>query len=239
MTYFSSTYRSKEPEFMDEFDLQGVEMERVLTDLKNVNRLLGGNKVTRKGIAYLLKNAPKNKVYTLIDIGCGDGEMLRQCARFGKYNGYNFQLIGIDANGYILKEARKRSSNFSNIQYLNNDLFSSTTTLPECDIALCTLFLHHFEEAKIIQLLTKLSEVSKVGVVVNDLQRSRLSFVLFSVVRHFLLRTKTARNDGLVSIARGFKRKELELLSEKIPKQTSRIRWKWAFRYQWILKTIN
>lgn len=239
MTYFSSNYRSHEPEFMDTFELQGTEMERVVTDLKNVNKLLGGNTITRDGISQLLKNATKKETYTIIDVGCGDGELLRQCAAFGEKNGYTFQLLGIDANAYILKEATKRSVNFPNIQFLHHDLFSETTTIPECDISLCTLFLHHFEEARIIQLLTKLSEASKVGVVVNDLQRSRLSFFLFSIVRYILLRTKTARNDGLVSIARGFKRKELEELSENIPTQTSCIKWKWAFRYQWILKTTK
>jgi len=50
------------------------------------------------------------------------------------------------------------------------------------------------------------------------------------------LKTDTAKHDGLVSIARGFKKDELEHISKKIPNQKSEIHWKWAFRYQWILK---
>ena len=42
--------------------------------------------------------------------------------------------------------------------------------------------------------------------------------------------------DGLTSVLRGFKRKDLKEMSEKI-KVEPVISWKWAFRYLWILKS--
>ena len=45
------------------------------------------------------------------------------------------------------------------------------------------------------------------------------------------------KTDGLTSILRGFKRKELEQFSEKINGKSS-INWRWAFRYQWIINKI-
>ena len=48
-------------------------------------------------------------------------------------------------------------------------------------------------------------------------------------------RTKIARHDGLVSVARGFRKKDLEDLSQEIPVTKHQINWKWAFRYQWLL----
>jgi hypothetical protein len=41
--------------------------------------------------------------------------------------------------------------------------------------------------------------------------------------------------DGLTSILRSFRRKELERLSNQL-QLNSKIRWKWAFRYQWLIK---
>ena len=81
MIAFSSKYRSAENEIMDDFDLQGEPMKDLLTDLKRVNKWLGGNAVTLRGLDKLLANHPRNEAVTLLDIGCGDGEMLRQCAR--------------------------------------------------------------------------------------------------------------------------------------------------------------
>ena len=96
--------------------------------------------------------------------------------------------------------------------------------------------MHHFNSENIEALLRTLLNKSKKGLIVNDLQRSMVAFSLFKVVSKLFLKTKTAKHDGLVSIARGFKKYELENISRKIPNQQSIIHWRWAFRYQWILK---
>ena len=43
------------------------------------------------------------------------------------------------------------------------------------------------------------------------------------------------REDGLISVLRAFKRKDLEAISRQIKAKYS-VQWKWAFRYLWILK---
>ncbi|RFN58123.1 methyltransferase domain-containing protein [Marixanthomonas ophiurae] len=235
MPKYASKHRSTEVEIMDDFNLQGKEMQAVLTDLKTVSNLLGGANITLKGIKKLLSKRLKNEEVTIIDVGCGDGEMLRKCAHFGKRNQYNFNLIGLDANPNIISEAKERSKSFENLTFKTLDIFSAEP-FPKADIILCNLFLHHFKNADIVSILKKLIEASNMGVVVNDLHRSKLAFTLFKGFSSVFLKTKIARHDGLVSVARGFKREELDTFSEEINNQQSLIRWKWAFRYQWILK---
>ncbi len=41
--------------------------------------------------------------------------------------------------------------------------------------------------------------------------------------------------DGLTSVLRGFKRNDLVRISKKL-KVKSQVSWKWAFRFQWILR---
>jgi hypothetical protein len=55
---------------------------------------------------------------------------------------------------------------------------------------------------------------ASIGVVVNDLQRSTLSYRLFVFVFRFQL-NNMSRQDGLISILRGFKRRVLRF-SEKL-----------------------
>lgn len=234
MISYSTKFRSSQAEIMDDFHLQGKEMEVLLTDLRRVNQLLGGNAVTLNGIETLLETHPLTKSTTILDVGCGDGQLLRQCAKWAKKKGRTFDLIGVDGNAHILSEARKRTPQ-SNIRYEQVDAFAKPCRLPEHDIAICTLFLHHFKNPQIVEILERLSSKAKVGVVINDLHRSRWAFWLFKLFSVVMLRTKTARHDGLVSVARGFKRKELNQLSEKI-KGKHIIRWMWAFRFQWIIK---
>jgi SAM-dependent methyltransferase len=239
MIQYSSKYRSSQSEIMDDFVLKGDEMKKVLTDLKNVNKWLGGNNISISGIIKLLPEGAKEQTITILDFGCGDGEILRECARFAEREGYIFRLIGIDANTFILEEARRRSTDFQNITFLEKDVFSSEIKELDCDIALCTLFLHHFSNNDLKALIQRFLDLAKVGIVINDLHRSRLAFWLFKMVSYMIIKTSIARNDGLISVARGFKRRELETLSKEINNSISVISWKWAFRYSWILKKVN
>lgn len=236
MITFSNKYRSQQIEIMDSLDFQGAEMKAVLNDLKRVNRWLGGNSITIDGIQKLLQNRPKIEKITIVDLGCGDGELLRKCADFGRKNDCNFELIGLDFNENIVRFAETQSKDYANIKYLKVDVFSEESLIPNCDIALCTLFLHHFNNEKIENLLKALINKASIGLIVNDLKRSKQAFNLFKIVSKIFLKTKTARYDGLVSVARGFKKQEIESISEKIPNQKSEIHWRWAYRYQWILR---
>ncbi len=238
MITFSNKYRSQQSEIMDDLDFQGEEMKNLLDDLKMVNKWLGGNSISIDGIEKLLRGHSKNDRIIILDIGCGDGELLRKCTDYGKNNNYNFECIGIDFNENILEFAKKKSRNYPNIKFQKIDVFLEEKLIPNSDIAICTLFLHHFSNKNIEALLKILLKKSNKGLLINDLQRSIFAFSLFKVVSNLFLKTKTAKHDGLVSIARGFKKRELEIISKKIPNQQSKIHWRWAFRYQWILKKI-
>ncbi|MDT0554823.1 methyltransferase domain-containing protein [Patiriisocius hiemis] len=239
MITYSKHYRSSQEEIMDNFSLQGDELSLLLTDLRTVNSLLGGTTITLNGIKKLLEDWDKKKPVTILDLGCGDGEMLRQCSALAKKKGFTFNLVGVDANKHIIAEAKNKSKDFKAISYTSFNIFQaieSDSEMLDCDIILCTLFLHHFNDEAIEAFLKKLSEKSKVGIIINDLHRNRLAFTLFKVFSFFFIKTKIAKHDGLVSVARAFKKRELQKLASNL-NHKSTIKWRWAFRYQWIIST--
>ena len=180
------------------------------------------------------RNQPKNKTYTIIDLGCGHGDILRQVAKYGRKHQYSFRLIGIDANQDAIAYASELSSEYPNISFKSIDIFSDQFETLNFDIALTTLFLHHFKEAQLTSFLGNTLKQTKIGIVVNDLHRHKLAYYLFMLLSVFI-KNNMIIEDGLTSVLRGFKRNELVHISNKL-KVKPQISWKWAFRFQWILR---
>jgi len=218
---------------MDDFSLSGDEMRSLLKDLKFVNKYLGGNSVTINGIGNLMNEHAVSGKIRIIDIGCGDGELIRNCADWCSKNSIPAEFVGLDANANIIEEAIASSEHYGNIEFVHADVFEYDFQKINYDIATCTLFLHHFDNERVERILKKVSNHAKVGIVVNDLHRSRLAFVLFRFVSILLLRTKIARIDGLISIARGFKRSDFKRFSSNLRHKTT-LKWKWAYPALWI-----
>ena len=233
--FIDTTYRSDETEIMDDFTMKGELMRDTLDKLGSINKWLGGNRITLDGIGQLLKGYPKDKTFTIIDLGCGHGDILRLVADFGRKKGYNFKLIGIDANQDAIDYANELSVNYPELSFRNEDIFSEEFQEINYDIALTTLFLHHFKEEEIVSLLFSLSNKATIGIVVNDLQRSEIAYGLFKLLG-IVISNYMIKQDGLTSILRAFKREDLELISKKLNLK-SQIGWKWAFRYQWLIRT--
>ena len=236
MRIFPNTkFRSKETEIMDDFSMKGELLRDTLDKLGSINKWLGGNRITINGIAKFLKNQSKSKTYTIIDLGCGHGDILRIVANYGRKKGYKFRLIGIDANQDTIDYANALSLNYPEISFKNLDIFSETFRNERYDIALMTLFLHHFDNEQVLNILKTLSASASLGIVVNDLQRSKVAYSLFKVLGFFIPNDMIVQ-DGLTSILRAFKRKELNNISTQL-KLKSKTCWRWAFRYQWLITT--
>ena len=235
MDFFISTkQRTDKEELMDDFSIGGDLLRDTLDKLENINRWLGGNKVTLNGLKKLLKNHPKEQEVSIVDIGCGHGDILRDVAKFGRKNGYRMNLLGVDANPTAIQYAKELSAEYPEVHFITEDIFSETFQKRQIDVILATLFLHHFKETQLITFLSNSLQQTKIGILVNDLHRHKLAYYLFLLLSLFI-KNKMIIEDGLTSVLRGFKRKDLEGISKKINANTQ-ISWKWAFRFLWIIK---
>ncbi|REG97975.1 methyltransferase domain-containing protein [Flavobacterium aquicola] len=234
--FVNTRYRTEAPEIMDDFNLKGDVLKASLDKIAQINQLLGGNTLTLKGVTELLKKTSNSDLITIVDVGCGNGDMLRKLADFGIENNLDFKLIGIDANEFTVNYAVDLSKDYLNITYEKLDVYDESFKEIKCDILLCTLTLHHFKNNEIIKLLISFYSNSKLGFVINDLHRSSMAYRLFQLVCFVFRLGEMPRKDGLTSILRGFKKEELIAFSKKLGFKKYSIQWKWAFRYQWIIE---
>lgn len=236
MKTLNTKYRTRETELMDDFDLQGKKLVKTLKDLENINAWLGGNQITMNGIKRLIKNHPKNKPIHIVDVGCGNGGMLRKIAFWARKKDFKINLTGIDANPHAIKIAQQLGEDFPEINFLTLNVFSEKFSQHQYDIILCTLTLHHFKDREVEKLLYLFTQQAGLGVVINDLQRSKTAYRLFRAFCAVFIHNDIARKDGLTSILRGFRKNELLGFSKKLTAENHSICWKWAFRYQWIIQ---
>lgn len=231
----NTKYRTEEEEIMDDFSLEGEELRDALDKIASINTFLGGNQLTLQGVQKLINS---KREITIVDVGCGNGDMLRNLADYGIKNNFIFKLIGIDANAFTIDYAKKLSKDYPNISYICEDIFSTVFSQLEYDIVLCTLTLHHFKNHQIDYLLTLFDKQAKIGIVINDLHRNIIAYRAFQIICFVFRLNKMSKEDGLTSILRGFKKQELIDFSERNKLKNYAINWKWAFRYQWIISKI-
>ena len=211
---------------MDDFAMEGEILQDALDKIARINQLLGGNQLTLQGVQNLIAKIPKTTEITIVDVGCGNGDMLRILADYGLKNHFNFKLIGIDANNFTINYARELSKNHPNISFQCEDIFSEAFAELQYDIILCTLTLHHFKCDEITSLITVFNINSRIGFVINDLHRSIVSYRLFQVLCFVFRLNSMPKKDGLVSILRGFKKEELVLVYEYITRKNSYYRFR-------------
>lgn len=228
------TVRSKMDELMDDPNMELSTLRNAYEDINRCNNLLGGDSITINGVWELIKERGQ-KSYTILDMGCGDGTMLRKLSDFLNKKGVSHEMTGIDLRDDVLMIARENSTEYHQLKFEKMDILKANESY-SCDIIINTLTMHHFGEERIGKFLNQFVKLAKLGVVINDLQRSKLSYFLFKIFSFFLIQTKVAKVDGLISISKGFRREDLYALANKIPNVMHTIQWKWAFRYVWIMK---
>lgn len=224
--------RSNAPEWMDDLSHPASEINRALKDIEKVNRWLGGHSVSIRGLEPYLKAGGTQPVQ-ILDMGCGNGEFLRHLHRYCSRKGIPVNLTGWDRNPRSL-ELGSQGKNPEGLHFECRDILSFPT-LPQGEVIIvCNLFLHHFTNAQILEIIRTWKDMGCKAVVVNDLHRNPLAYYLFHVFGFIFRLSRMARHDGRISILRGFTQKDLNAFNRELGVKGS-IRWRWAFRYLWVL----
>lgn len=224
-----------EEEIIDDFTLTGQAIEDTFASIEKVNRWLGGNRVFVDSLAKTVRHpafAGKDTSLTIYDLGCGIGDGLCALADWSRKRDLPMAFHGLDANPYVVELAKEKAADYPEIQFRVQDIFSPAYSLQGVDIVTFNLCLHHFREEEIRHLLHKCREAGVRAVLINDLHRHWLAYYLFELVCWVFRSPRIARLDGLLSIRKGFTRRELRRLAGDLGVRDHLLRWRWAFRYQ-------
>ena len=233
--YHEFSKRSSAIEIMDDLNCSGEVLHQTLRELDSINRFLGGNTVTLRGLDDLLKKTNLKGSVHVIDIGCGSGEMLKLVAQKIRITNPQSTFTGIDANANIMHYAQKHVADFPEISIIAEDILGDNFRVKKFDIALATLFLHHFSSSQLIDIFRNLKHQARIGIVINDLHRHWLAYYSIKLLTKFFSRSSMVKSDGPISVLRGFRKHELIQILQKSEIENYTLKWKWAFRWQLII----
>lgn len=231
--------RSTTPELMDDPAVDREALHRNLVELEFINKWLGGNEVVTDALQFLWKTGKLtqdafNNLH-IADLGCGAGDILREVADWTFEKNINATLTGVDANPVMINYAQNNCIGFSNIHFLESDIFASTFKQNKFDIIICSLFCHHFTNTQLVTLFTQLKEQARVAVIINDIHRHPLAYYSIKWLTYFFSKSYLVKNDAPLSVLRAFRHSELASLIKEAGFVHYRLRWQWAFRWQAIL----
>lgn len=228
--------RSTEPELMDDLESSGPVIEQTLRELETINKWLGGNYVTTNGLGKLIKRLEeKPKELTIIDLGCGSGDMLKKIALWAREKSIAIRLIGVDANPHIISYAENNTRDYPEIEFKCINIFSDEFMELKCDVITATLFTHHFTDQELIDLFHKFKIQARLGVVINDIHRHWLAYYSIKLLTSLFSRSPMVKYDAAVSVLRAFHKSELRSILSKSQCPDYKLKWLWAFRWQLIV----
>jgi 2-polyprenyl-3-methyl-5-hydroxy-6-metoxy-1,4-benzoquinol methylase len=228
-------HRSDKTELLDAFDIPRVILFQNLHELDILNRRLGAHAITIQGIKKLVTD--KNKTYHIADLGCGSGDTMKYIADWAKANDYKVKLTGIDMNADAIDFLHHHCIGYSEIRGVVSDYRDFLKTPGTFDIVHCSLFCHHLKDNELFELFGWLKHNVQSGFVINDLQRNRMAYYCVQFLTHILNGSRLAKNDGPISVLRGFKLNELKALLQKAQIKNYTIARRFGFRYLVVAKT--
>ena len=206
------------PELMDG-DCTYDDFRDCLRSLEQVNRWLLGYRPTLVWLESMPRK-PREPV-SIIDVGSGGGDLLRQIAGWARRHSIQVELTGIDLNPYAARAAAESTPQETGIVWVTGD---ALLYRPEkrVDFVVSSLLAHHLEDEEIIAFLKWMDATAQAGWFINDLERSAVSCRMFEWMGKIVGWHRFVRHDGPVSFRRAFREEDwLRLLAAAdVPRET-------------------
>jgi len=225
MTFFRTfEHRATESEQMDLQDSDESLLFNTLDQFHQINLLF--SRVRGLLRRTILQDMQPGRSYHLLDLGAGACDipvwLLQEAAKQGK----SLRITAVDADPRVIDYAQTRYGEIEHLTVLQADALDLKAFAP-FDYVFANHFLHHLSSEEAQTLLRDAGQIAERGFVFSDLRRSPWSYLGFSLFAR-MYRNSFSREDGLLSIRKGFRKEDLKVDPDV------RVRYALPGRIQWI-----
>lgn len=169
--------------------------------LKGLGRINAWTLASRPTLGFLARAARGRRGFSLLDVGFGEGGMLRTIATWARRRGLDVRLTGVDLNPKSEGVARALTPSGLPIDFVTGDY----RELGRFDLVISSLVAHHMTDGQLREFLRWMEERAELGWFVNDLHRHRFAYSGYPLLAALLRVHPIVRQDGQLSIARSFR----------------------------------
>ncbi len=190
--------RHIQPELLDHAEPEEARVN--LEDLVRINRRFGGHSTILKTLARVVE---KKQAFSLLDIGAASGDSARVIQRAypsASITSLDYNLVNCEA---------------APMPKVIADAFQLPFAPGSFDLVFCSLFLHHFSDEQVTELLRNAYATARKALVVCDLERHILPYLFLPATKFVFRWKRLTLHDGPISVRASFRASELKSLSEQ------------------------
>lgn len=220
--------RIHEPELMDDPSLNERTHLDALVGLERLNFWSFSAAALWSPLRHIAQSVARP--LRILDIAAGGGDVticLWRCAR--KF-GMPLRVDGCDCSQRAVDYAsRKASDSGADVRFFRLDAL--TDEFPEqYDVLMNSLFMHHLDDHQAVTLLARMLSAAQVGILINDLERSRINLLLVTLATRVLTSSPVVHNDGPASVRAAFTIDEMKTLASRAGLKNCTVGRRWPCR---------
>jgi len=194
-------------EAMDDPACDGERLRATYAQFAVVNRWLAG----WRGVFECWLEPRAHPGATLLDVGCGGGDVARNLATWSAAAGVPLVVTAVDPDARAMAFARGRGP-CKRVRYRRATVEDLLADGERFDFVVSNHVLHHLSEAEVPGFLAATASLARVAALHNDLRRNALALAAFAPLRPLFLGSFIVP-DGLRSIRRAYRPDELRALA--------------------------
>lgn len=214
---------------MDDPSLDAAAHLHALSGLRKINRIsLAAASIFEP--VWALAKRQNLTTLRILDVACGGGDVATAVASRLQKRGIHVELTLLDRSAVALQAAEQTARAAGlDVTAICQDALAP---LPDAhfDIITNSLFLHHLNQDQVVMLLRSLRQTAKRAIVISDLSRSRLGWILAWVGCRVLSRSRIVHYDGPVSVEGAWTPMELAQMAQQADMSGTRIAFRWPCR---------
>lgn len=192
------------PEVMDDPELPNAEYKRCLGDLEQLNWLTRTHQPTLRWLQQMTSGWHKGAMLSVLDVAYGNGDLLRAIHVWARERKLTPVLAGVDVNPRAAAMAEAATPHTIPIAWRVGDVFNHVPSSPP-DFIVCSQFVHHLSDADVAACIAWMERHALRGWFIVDIHRHWLPYYGFRFLAFLMGWHRIVRQDGTVSVARGFR----------------------------------